>query len=106
MIESDAEKYAAFIDAVEASLGSMVPSDLYTLARRGAEMQEGMVLVPRTPTYGMLLSGEGITDFVMAHGDNDRDTRILEMRAAWFEMIEQWEREAAILPSPPEGGEA
>lgn len=36
--ETDAEINAAFIDAVEASLGSLVPKDLYTLARRGAEM--------------------------------------------------------------------
>lgn len=35
-MESDAEKDAAFIDAVEACLGSLVPKDLYALARRGA----------------------------------------------------------------------
>jgi hypothetical protein len=39
MSESDFEKNAAFIDAVEASLGSLVPKDMYALARRGAEMQ-------------------------------------------------------------------
>lgn len=38
-MESDAEKDAAFIDAVEASLGSLVPKYLYDLARRGAAVQ-------------------------------------------------------------------
>lgn len=38
-MESDAEKDAAFIDAVEASLGSLVPKYLYDLARRGASVQ-------------------------------------------------------------------
>lgn len=37
MSESDFEKNAAFIDAVEASLGSLVPKDMYALARRGAD---------------------------------------------------------------------
>lgn len=39
MSESDAEISAAFIDAVEASLGDLVPKDLFALARRGAAMQ-------------------------------------------------------------------
>jgi len=37
--ESEIEIAKAFIDAVEASLGDLVPKDLYALARRGAEMQ-------------------------------------------------------------------
>ncbi len=37
MSESDFEKNAAFIDAVEASLGSLVPKDMYALACRGAD---------------------------------------------------------------------
>lgn len=37
MSESDAEISAAFIDAVEASLGDLVPKDLFALARRGAQ---------------------------------------------------------------------
>ena len=39
MSESDAEISAAFIDAVEASLGDLVPKDLFALARRGAAVQ-------------------------------------------------------------------
>jgi hypothetical protein len=39
MAETDEEKDMAFIDAVEASLGSLVPQDLYALARRGAEAE-------------------------------------------------------------------
>lgn len=39
MAETQAEKDAAFIDAVEESLGSLVPKYLYDLARRGAAVQ-------------------------------------------------------------------
>lgn len=40
MSETQAEIDAAFIDAVEASLGSLVPKHLYDLARRGAAAGE------------------------------------------------------------------
>ena len=45
-MESDAEKDAAFIDAVEVSLGSLVPKYLYDLARRGAAVQSAFTLSP------------------------------------------------------------
>lgn len=76
---------------------------LFALARRGAEMPEGMVMVPRTPTTGMLHCGEGITDFMLPEDmPHDHAARLEEMSVAWRVMIEQWEREAA-LPTPPKG---
>jgi len=64
--ESDAEISAAFIDAVEASLGDLVPKDLFALARRGAAMQwrpietaprDGTEFIAYRPDAGVFTAG-------------------------------------------------
>lgn len=66
MSESDAEISAAFIDAVEASLGDLVPKDLFALARRGAAMQwrpietaprDGTEFIAYRPDAGVFTAG-------------------------------------------------
>lgn len=66
MAETDIEKDMAFVDAVEASLGSLVPPDLYALARRGAEVQ----------TVGHL--DDGKTSVLRAAGLHQTSAKILE----------------------------
>ena len=71
---------------------------LLALATRGAQVPDGFVLVPRTPTKQMLIEGEGITDLILPEPfENTQTERMKDILDAWYQMIECYERQSRAM---------